>query len=214
MAKTNQFKIDATRPFYAVVGVGDLAVEYARTTATDVQARFSKVELEPKALRDQARTVVVSRVDELAEGAKGAQAKFEARAADFQSDAKKLPAKVESFVNETVAEATETYEDLAARGKDLVARIRRQQATQDAKAAANTTAAKAKTAKTQTSNSAQGSGTAVKNSAQNAAKTGTAAAKNTGSTAKRNVKATSTSAKKTASATTRATTDAASKVGN
>ena len=192
MAKAKQFKIDATRPFYAGVGVVDVAVEFARTRATDVQSRFGKVELEPKALRDQARTVVVSRVDELTEGAKEAQAKLEARAADFQTDAKKFPAKVESFVNETVAEATETYEDLAARGKDLVSRIRRQQATQDAKAAGNTTAAKTKTAKTQATKSAQ----------------------STGTTAKRNVKATSTAAKKTASATTRATTDAASKVGD
>jgi len=194
MANTKQFKLDATRPLYAAVGVGDLAVEFARTAATDVQARISKVDLP--------------------EDAKGAQAMFEARVADFQSDAKKLPAKVESFVNETVAEATETYDDLAARGKNLVNRIRKQQATQDAKAAGNTAVAKAKTAKTQTSKSAQNSGTAVKNSAQNTAQTTASAARDTGSTAKSNVRATTTSAKKTAEATTRATTDAASKVGN
>ena len=47
-------KIDATRPLYAVVGAGDLAVEYARKSTADVQARFAKIELEPKALRDQA----------------------------------------------------------------------------------------------------------------------------------------------------------------
>lgn len=181
MGKTNQnkqFKIDATRPFYAVVGAGDLAVEYARTAATDVQSRLSKVELEPKALRDQAVTVVVSAVDE------------------------------------TVTEATETYGDLAARGKDLVGRIRRQQATKDATAAGKTAVAKAKTTKTQTTKSAKGSASAVKNSASGTASTTKAASKKTGKTAKSNVKATGTSAKKTASATTRATADAASKVGN
>lgn len=182
MAKTNkQFKIDATRPFYAYVGAVDLAVEFARGAATDVQARINKVELEPKALRHQARTVVASGVDEV-------------------SDA---------------------YGDLTARGKNLVTRVRRQQATQDAKAAAETTKAKAKTAKTQTSNSADTTTETAKKSASNAAKsTKTAAkqtktaAKQTGDTAKRNAKATSTSAKKTASATTRATADAASKVGD
>ena len=160
-------KIDATRPFYAVVGVGDLAVEYARNTATDVQTRFSQVELEPKALRDQARTVVVARVDE------------------------------------TVATATDAYGDLAARGKNLVSRVRRQQATQDTKAAAKTTKAKAKTTRTQTTKSATKSTDAAKS-----------AAKNTAGTAKRNVKATSTSAKKTASAGTQAASNAAEKVGD
>lgn len=185
-------KIDATRPFYAVVGAGDLAVEHARTYATDVQARFAKVELEPKVLRDQARTIVVARVDELTKDAKEAQAK------------------VESFTNDTVAELNETYGDLAARGKDLVNRIRKQQATQDAKAAGKTTVAKAKTAKTQTAKSAKASAS----TAEQAANTTTSAAKKTGSTAKRNIKATSTSAKKTASATTKAATDAAEKVGD
>ena len=116
-------KIDATRPFYAVVGAGDLAVEAARTYALDaqvrlaeVQTRLAKADIEPKALRDQARTIVISRVDELAE------------------EAKELPTKVELYVNEAVAELNETYGDLAARGRDLVARVRRQQSTRDAQA--------------------------------------------------------------------------------
>lgn len=196
-------KIDATRPFYAVVGAGDLAVEharsYARTYATDVSSRFAKVELEPKALRDQARTVVVARVDELTKDAKQAQAKLEARVADLQADAKALPAKVESFTNETVAELTGAYGDLAARGKDLVKRIRKQQATKDTKAAAKTTVAKAKTAKTQTAKTARAAKPAVKKTA---------------STAKSATKATGTSATKTASSATEAVTDAAEKIGN
>jgi heparin binding hemagglutinin HbhA len=167
-------KIDATRPFYAVVGAGDLAAEYARTYATDVQTRFANVELEPKALRDQARTIFVGRVD------------------DLTKDAKEAQAKLESFTNETVAELTETYGDLAARGKLLVNRIRKQQSTKDAKAAGKTTVAKAKTAKTQTVKSA-------------------AAAKKTASSA---TKATGTSAKKAASATIEAVADGAAKIGN
>lgn len=193
-------KIDATRPFFAVVGAGDLAVEharsYARTYATDVSTRFAKVELEPKALRDQALTVVVSRVDELTKDAKKAQAKLETRVADLQSDAKALPGKVESFTNETVAELTGAYGDLATRGKDLVKRIRKQQATKDTKADAKATVSKAKAAKTQT------------------AKTAKPAVKKTAATAKSATTATSTSATKTASSATEAVTDAAAKIGN
>lgn len=195
-------KNDVTRPFYAVVGAGDLAVEYARTYATDVQARLSKVDLEPKTLRDQALTVVTTRVEELTKDAKAAQAKLESAVAELQADAKTLPAKVESFTNETVAELTETYGDLAVRGKDLVTRIRNQQSTRDAKAAAKTAVAKAKAAKTQTAKSVKAS-------------TGTAktAAEKTAATAKSSAKAT-TAAKKTASATDDAVTDAAAKIGD
>jgi heparin binding hemagglutinin HbhA len=181
-------KIDATRPLFAVVGAGDLAVKYARTYANDVQTRFAKVDLEPKVLRDQ----------------------LEARVAELQADAKTLPAKVESFTNETVAELNETYGDLAARGRELVNRVRKQQATQDAKAAVKSTVTKAKTTRTQTAKSAKASSTALKN----AAKTATSTAKKTGSTAKSSAKATGTSATRTASASTKAAGDAASKVGN
>jgi len=184
-------KNNATRPFYAVVGAGDLAVEharsYARTYATDVSTRFAKVELEPKALRDQALTVVVARVDELTKDAKKVQAKLETRVSDLQTDAKALPAKVESFTNETVAELTEAYGDLATRGKDLVKRLRKQQATKSTKTATKTTVTKAKAKP---------------------------AVKKTAATAKTATKATVTPAKQAAAATTEAVSNAAEKIGN
>ena len=210
MAKTKQFKLDPTRPFYAVVGAGDLAVEYARTAATDVQARFSKVDLEPKALGDQARTVVASRIDELAEDAKKAQSKLGARVADLQTETLALPGKVEAYVNETAATATGAYGELAVRGQVLVNRIRKQQATQDAKAAAGTTAAKARTTRTQATRSATKTAGATKT----AAKKNTAAAKENTAPAQSSAKATGTSAKKTASTTGQAASAAARKVGN
>jgi hypothetical protein len=196
MAQTRQFKFDATRPFYAAVGVTDLAVEFARTRANDVQARFAKADFEPKALRDQARTVVVSRVEEL------------------NKDAKKFPSKFEAYVNKAVADlndnVVETYEDLAQRGRVLVGRITGQEATRRASAAARGTVTRAKTARTQTSKSARSTAGTAKRSAN----TSKSAAKRTGSTAKRNAKATTTSAKKAASATGQAASDAAGKVGD
>jgi Mg-chelatase subunit ChlI len=207
-------KIDATRPLYAVVGVTDLAVEIARNYTADVQARFadvqtrvSKIELEPKALRDQARTLVVSGIDELNEDVKGACTTVESRAKEARTQ-------VEAYVNEAVAEVTETYGDLAVRGRKLVERIRRQQATQDAQAATKTTVAKAKTAKTQTTKSAKSSASATKSAAKTTTKRATASAKKTAGTAKSNAKATTTSAKKAAEATAQAATDAAEKVGD
>ncbi len=143
---TRNFKLDATRPLYAAVGAGDLAVSYARTAATDVQARVAKVELEPKALRDQAVTLVSTRVEELQADAKKAQAALEARITELQSDAKALPNKLEKLVNDYVAELNKTvdelnkgYAELAGRGHDFVTKVRKQEATQQTKAAAKST---------------------------------------------------------------------------
>jgi hypothetical protein len=194
--KTRQFRVDATRPLYAVVGAGDLVVEYARHTAGDVQSRFGKVELEPKALRDQARKVVVTRVDELQNEAKALPGRAQALVGGYVAD---LNETVSGTVSGTVAGLGDTYAGLATRGKTLVTRIRRQQATQDAKAAAGTTTAKAKTATTQ-----------VKKSASSTR----SAAKKTAKTAKTNAKTTTTSARKTASSAAKATAKGAEKVGD
>ena len=141
--RNRQFRIDATRPFYAAVGAGDLAVAYARNTATEVQARVGRLQdlqVEPKALREQAVATV------------------EARIAELQADAKALPGRVEQVVNEYVAELNKAieelnknYTDLASRGESFVARVRRQEATKQTQSAAKTTtenktAAKADTA--------------------------------------------------------------------
>ena len=161
MARTNstaQNKIDPTRPFYAAVGGVDVAVAIARTGIAEAQTRLAKVDFEPKALAD-----------------------------GFQKEARALPSRVEALVSETVDDLNKQYVGLAARGRTLVSRIRRQEATQAARSEAKKTTSRAKTATTQTKKAAK--------------------------TAKSSAKATGTSAKKTASATKRATQDAAAKTG-
>jgi len=169
-------KANPTRPFYAVAGGVDIAVAFARTGLNDVQARLAKVDREPRALVVQGATTVKGRVDEL------------------QKEAKALPARFESRINELIAELNGTVDDLnkqyvelAVRGKDLVGRIRRQQATQDLKAETKKTTTRAKTTTTQ--------------------------AKKAANTAKSSAKATGTAAKQAAGAAGKATSDAASKTG-
>jgi chromosome segregation ATPase len=191
-------KIDAT-PLYAGVGVVDAAVEVVREYVADVQTRFvgvqkdlqktvTTIDFEPKALREQAVTVVNTRVEALSKDAKARRAAIEARVAELQTEAKELPAKVQALVNENVETVSDTYADLAKRGEALVARIRKQEATKATKAAAKTTSAKAKTTRTQAAKSA--------------------------TTAKSSAKATGTAAKKTVKRAAKATTDGASKVGD
>jgi heparin binding hemagglutinin HbhA len=176
MARTNsntQNKVDPTRPFFAAVGSVDAAVAYARSGFAGAQTRFeqaqtrlAKVDLEPRALAD-----------------------------GLQKEALALPGRVEALVSElndtvaeTVDELNQQYVDLAARGRTLVNRIRRQQATQDLKTEASSTVTRAKTTRTQTKKAA--------------------------GTAKRSAKATGTTARKTASAAGKATKAAAAKTGN
>jgi hypothetical protein len=201
MAKAKfDIKTEARRPIYAGVGATDLAVGYVREYVADVQKRFagvqkdvqtrvSSIELEPKALRDQAVTVVSARVAEL------------------QADARALPTKVQSLVSENVTTVNETYVDLAKRGETLVERIRRQSSTKATVTSAKTTSAKAKTTKTQATK-------ATKTTAKKTAKKASTTARKTSTAPRSSAKATTTAAKKTASGAAQATTDAAAKVGS
>ncbi|WP_310962249.1 hypothetical protein [Nocardioides terrisoli] len=141
MAKTQfnveQIKTEAVKPFFAVAGATELAVDVARGYATEaqktyqkrvdaVQARVSKVEYrDAKALQGQAREVVTARVEELSKEAREAQARFEARIAELRDEAKGFPARVQAQVDEAVADLTETYADLAKRGEKFVAALRK-----------------------------------------------------------------------------------------
>jgi Mg-chelatase subunit ChlI len=208
MAKAKfDIKTEATRPFYAGVGVTDLAVEAVRDYVTDVQKKFAGVQkdvqdfdFEPKALRDQAVTVVNARVDALSKDAKARRAAIEARVAELQAEAK-------SLVDDGVDTASSVYGDLVKRGETLVERIRRQESTKATKKNAKTTTAKAKTTKTQATK-------ATKTTAKKTASTAKKAATKKAAAPKSSAKATTTAAKKTATAAASATTDAAAKVGD
>jgi len=128
MAKATQYKFDATKPFFAVVGAGDIAVEKARGIVTDVQDKVStnvnKVERDPKALTEQARTLFSTRIDELTKDAKEAQAKVEAQIKDLQADAKALPGKVEAQLKDLQAELKALPAKVEAQLKDLQAELK------------------------------------------------------------------------------------------
>jgi heparin binding hemagglutinin HbhA len=205
-----QVRIQNFKPFYAVIGAGDLAVEKIREVSSDVQARSSKVSLEPKRLQadierlqGELETAAKHRVDDV----RTAQAKATHRA--------------EVVFNDVVAQATTTYDQLTGRGQRLVNRIMRQQSTQQAKRAASTTSSQAKAATTTAKKSASSTGSTAKRNASNTASTARKNASSTASTAKKSAsqtqsraKAASTSARKTADATGTAASQAAKKVGD
>jgi hypothetical protein len=204
----------AAKPLYAGVGATDLAVGIVRDYVADVQKKLAgyqktvtDFDCEPKALRDQAVTVVNARVEALSKDAKARRAAVEARVEALQADALAIPVKVQGAVNENVSTVTGTYADLAERGEKLVARVRNQESTKVTVSSAKTTSAKAKTTKTQGTK-------ATKSTARTTAKKATTTAKKSSGPARSSAKATTTAAKKTASSAAKAATDAAQKVGD
>jgi len=200
------------RPVYAGVGATDRAIEAVRSAVADVQKRalavqqdvsktVSDLDYQPQALREQATRALTERVDTIGKDAQARRKAVEQRLAELQTEARELPVRLQKLVDEQVAGAVETYDELVRRGETLVGRIRRQPATQEATAAAATTAAKAKTTRTQATKTAQKSASTAKRTARK-------------SPASSSAKATATSAKKTAGSAAAATTDAASKVGD
>jgi hypothetical protein len=208
----------AQKPFYATVGATDLAVESVRDyvgevqtrvagLSKDVQKNVSAIDLQPKALRDSAVTVVTSRVEALSKDAQTRRAAIEKRVADLQGEARTVPARVQNLVDDNVALVEGAYGDLVKRGESLVGRVRRQKSTQDTVKAAETTVAKAKTTKTQATKAAKATTKATTKKATSTAKKRSAAPRSS-------AKATTTAAKKTASAATKAVADAATKIGD
>ncbi|HEX2174828.1 MAG TPA: hypothetical protein VHG70_02865 [Nocardioidaceae bacterium] len=199
----NQTRNQNFTPVYAVIGVGDLAVEKLRDLSSDVQARSQKISLDPKQLQVELENVAKHRAE------------------DARERADKAQQRAEDVLNEVVAQATTTYDSLAGRGKNLVQRIRRQQSTQAAKQSASTAKSQAKGATTTAKKGASSTSSTAKRSASDTASTAKQGASRTSSSAKKNTSATqsrakgaSTSARKSAESAGTATAQAAQKVGD
>ncbi len=197
----------AVRPFYAYVGVTDLAVEAVREALTDIQAKardFGKeiserdlsVDFDAKALREAADKAVVA----------------------VTAEAKAAPAKVQRLVESNFATVTDAYDELVTRGEGLVKRIRDQRSTQEVLKDAKTTVSKAKATRTSATKAAESATSDVRKAAKKApakkAAVKRSPAANKAATARSNAKATTTAAKKTAAAAADAVADAAEKIGD
>ncbi|MGI8576565.1 MAG: hypothetical protein ACR2KG_01325 [Nocardioidaceae bacterium] len=221
MAFTNQ--LDQTRkdlekaisdptPLYAVVGAGDLAIGKLRGAREELSAMATKG---PRALRDQAQAVL----EEASARADAVQADVKAAPDEMLA----LPVKAQNLLGEMLTTAVSMYGELAGRGKSLVTRVRKQQATVDLTHQAKSTVSKVKAASTTAERSAAATRTSVKATTTRAKRAAAAtrpSAKATGTTAKKStaktatsVKAATTSARKTASAAKKAASSAAAKTG-
>lgn len=136
MARTQNIRAEAVKPLYAAAGAAEVGFQLARGYATEaqqtaqerfaeMQKRISKLERDPKALQQQARGVMNSRVEELQKDARKAQTRFESRVEDLQKQAKAFPNRMQSELEDALEELTRTYAELSDRGEKLVAAIRK-----------------------------------------------------------------------------------------
>jgi len=171
--------VTTSKPFYVVAGAGDLAV---------------------KSLRDASERLAALRVE---------RRDIETTVASLQAETKALPAKAQTVAVTLVADVAGAvgtgYDELLGRGRSVVTRIRRQQATQDLKQQATTTVRRSKATATTAKDSAASTRTAVKGA--------TTTAKKRAAATKTSAKSTATSARKTAKKASKATSAGASKVG-
>ena len=172
--------ITRSKPFYVVAGAGDLAVK----TARQVPARLSTVRIERKDVEKAVSTL--------------------------QAETAALPAKAQTAAVEAAVEVADradaVYTELLTRGRKVVGRIRRQQATQDLTKDAATTVRGTRAATTTAKKGAATTRSAAKGTA-------TTARKQTAGT-KKATKSASTSARKTATSARKATRAAAAKTGS
>ena len=184
IATTLEKTLDKT-PLYAVVGVGDVAVATLRNARAELNARAASID--PNAFRDQARATVES----------------------VQAEVRSAPARAQDLLGEMIATAFTAYGELAGRGKSLVTRVERQQATSDLQEQAKNTVSRAKATSTTAKKQASSTASAAKKATTSTTRTAKKSARRTTTSAK----ATTTSARKTASATKKATAAAANKTG-
>lgn len=192
--------VDKT-PLYAVMGATDLAVEKIRAARFELSTRASQ--FDAKTLRDQAQATVTHRIASVQDDVKSAP-----------EQVKNLPGKAQAALGEAVATALTAYGDLAGRGKGLVTRVRRQQATADLTDQAKSTVARAKSTKTTVKKQSVATKQSATATARQSASETAETAKGAASRTKTSAKATTTSVKKTATAAKKAAAVTASKVGD
>ena len=198
--------ITRSKPFYVVAGAGDLAVK----TVRQVPARISAARIERKDVQKAVSTL--------------------------QAETVALPAKAQTAAVGAVVDVADradaVYTELLTRGRKVVGRIRRQQATKDLKRDAATTVRRTKAASTTAKKGAADTATAAKatrTTARKAAASGTrsaatanrTSAKRTTTTARKRAastrtatKSATTSARKTTRSAAKATKAGAAKVGS
>ena len=171
--------ITRSKPFYVVAGAGDLAVK----TVRQVPSRISAARIERKDLRKAVSTL--------------------------QAETVALPAKAQTAAVGAAVDVADradaVYTELLTRGRKVVGRIRRQQATQDLKRDAATTVRRTKAASTTAKKGASDTATAAKATRTTARKAAASGTRSAAAANRTSAKRTTTTARKRAASTRTAT---------
>lgn len=168
--RTNDLKktVTESKPFYAVAGAGDLAVEKLR----EAQNRLNALKVEPADVRGR-----------LQSRAGGAREGVQDLPAQAQTLASTITARAAGAYEELTSKANLVYDDLAKRGRTVVRRISRQKATQDLGSDARSTATRVKATRTTAKKSAASTKQSAKATTTSATRTAQSASKAVGDAA-------------------------------
>ena len=134
MTTEKQPGFDASKPFYAWIGAGDLALARVRKAAGDLTSHLASQVDEVRAhvldaargtrgaaRQAQARVLeqLGARLDELSQEARDSQTKVESRIAELQAEALGFPQQAQSRVEEVQAEVRALVERFEARAVEL-----------------------------------------------------------------------------------------------
>ncbi|GAA3443871.1 hypothetical protein [Planomonospora venezuelensis] len=108
-------KLTDSKPFYAVAGAGDFAVEKLRELPEQIQRLQGRRE----EVREVARELP-GKAKEFAGRAEGYARQFGDRAEEYARD---LPEKARGYADQLTARATELYEEFALRGRKVVSQV-------------------------------------------------------------------------------------------
>ncbi|MBM7783800.1 hypothetical protein [Tenggerimyces flavus] len=153
------------KPFYAVAGAGDLAVEKIRQLSKLAQDRLATIDTDQSAITTRVQTELETRADELTKQAKA------------------ISDRAQAAWQDALGQANETYVALAGRGESLVGRIRNQASTKQLEDQAETTVRSAKATVTSVKKAATSARTRAKSTATSARKTAESARKAAGAAA-------------------------------
>lgn len=148
---TTPYIAEATKPFFAYVGAGDLAIAVLRTLPATAKEWSETVLGQAKETADQARdfpSTLPGTLKSLPTRTQTQATKIAEQATELREQLQALPSRVQHTVVELQDKALETYSDLAVRGEKLVTSIRQQGSSQQATRAAKSTVAQVKGVRT------------------------------------------------------------------
>lgn len=186
-------KITESTPFYAAAGAGDLAVEKLRQVSDYARAKLADLHLDPSTMSKDLTERVDSGLSTVRHDVQRLPDELKHLPEEFRSEVKTWSEQARTAAEKARASVTHTYDELAERGRDVVARVRSGEdvheleeragrTVSDSKAAVTTASRSGSSGRKATTKRAKATATEARKTAQSARKAASEAANEVGKT--------------------------------